>query len=287
MDADFLKGIFTEKLISRKNYDLFGSDIHEDLHWGKLYIHLFGEYFSRYKIIQSVNHEQLIDNLILKYSLSNSQIIRIDRTKRDDFHELDYEYTEVLLILKEGLLFGIYDDRLDIMYGTLISKQERDEILAIIDIHKAEAQPMKKFYMVQHKWHFELTNFDVKPFTIDLDTHYNDDFRSVNNLITTSLKDEKKNGLIMLHGKYGSGKTYYLRHLISNINRKFIYFPVHMMELLNSPEFIPFISHEHNSVLILEDCENLLVHHESASSNASALSILLNLSDGLLSDALL
>ena len=59
-----------------------------------------------------------------------------------------------------------------------------------------------------------------------------------------------------------------------------------MIEALNSPEFLPFISQQPNSVLVLEDCESLLVHRENGLNNSSALSNLLNLGDGLLSDAL-
>ena len=59
-----------------------------------------------------------------------------------------------------------------------------------------------------------------------------------------------------------------------------------MIEALSSPDFLPFISRQPNSVLILEDCESLLVHRENGFNNASALSNLLNLGDGLLSDAL-
>jgi len=140
--------------------------------------------------------------------------------------------------------------------------------------------------MVQYRGSFELADFDVKPFDIDVETHYNDDFQSIYNIIFDSLKTKDKNGIVLLHGRYGTGKTYYLRHLISNIDRKFIYFPLNMIETINSPEFLPFLSEQPNSVLILEDCESLLVHRDNGSNNASALSNLLNLGDGLLSDAL-
>ena len=52
MNTDLFQDKFLQILHSRKNYDLFGSDIHEDLHWGKLFVHLFGEYYSRYRIRQ-------------------------------------------------------------------------------------------------------------------------------------------------------------------------------------------------------------------------------------------
>jgi SpoVK/Ycf46/Vps4 family AAA+-type ATPase len=140
--------------------------------------------------------------------------------------------------------------------------------------------------MVQYRGNFELADFDVKQFDVDIETHYNDDFIDSHNIISSSLKSKNNNGIILLHGKYGTGKTYYLRHLINNVDRKFIYFPLNMIGTINSPEFLPFLSEQPNSVLILEDCESLLVHRDSGSSNASALSNLLNLGDGLLSDAL-
>ena len=89
-----------------------------------------------------------------------------------------------------------------------------------------------------------------------------------------------------MHGKYGSGKTYYIRHLINCIDRKFIYLPANLTKDLNSPQFLPFISKHPNSIIILEDCESALVPRATGSFYTSAISNLLNLGDGLLSDAL-
>ena len=50
---------FSQKLRSRKNYNLFGSDTHENIHWGKLFIHLFGECYSKYSIWERVNNKEL------------------------------------------------------------------------------------------------------------------------------------------------------------------------------------------------------------------------------------
>ena len=89
-----------------------------------------------------------------------------------------------------------------------------------------------------------------------------------------------------MHGIYGSGKTYYLRYLINQIDRKFIYLPVSLIRDLNSPQFLPFISRHPNSIIILEDCESALVPRATGTYYTSAISNLLNLGDGLLSDAL-
>ena len=287
MEANSIKKNFLEQLDSRKNYDLFGSDSHENLHWGKLFIHLFGEYYSRYSVWHRVKVLELTDSLIKHYSLDPGQILRIDRTQDEDPLKIDYDLSEILLIIKKGFMISIINGRIDLMYGSGITEAERVAVIKKIDEFKTDYKKVSKFHMIQHsEGYFELTDFDIKPFKIDLESHYNDDFQGIHEIIASSLMTKEKNGLVLLHGVYGSGKTYYLRHLISNIDRKFIYFPLNMIEAISSPEFLPFISQQPNSVLILEDCESLLVHRENGFSNASALSNLLNLGDGLLSDAL-
>ena len=287
MNTDSFNNCFLEKLNARNNYDLFGLDMHEDLHWGKLFIHLFGQCYSRYSLRRRVNSHELIRGLIKRYSLSQSQILRIDSAKDENPYEVDYDYSEVLLILKKGFMFGIFNGRIELLYGSDISEAERNEVIKLVEEFKISQKNVRKFHMVQRSGgYFELTDFDIKPFNVDIGAHYNDDFQEIHDLITRSLTKKDKNGIVLLHGKYGSGKTYYLRHLINNIERKFIYFPLHMIESLSSPEFLPFISQQPNSILILEDCESLLVHRTNGFNNASALSNLLNLGDGLLSDAL-
>ena len=287
MDDDLKNNMFRDKLDIRKNYDLFGSDNHENLHWGKLFIHLFGEYFSKYSIIRRVNNKELVNCLIRRYSLEQSQILRVDRVFEETPSEVNYEESEVLLILKQGFMFSIINNRIDLMYGAGISENEKNEVIKLVDEFKIDFAKVKKFHMVQRYYgNLELTDFDIKPFTLDISTNYNDDFLSIHNLITKSFTTKEKNGIVLLHGKLGTGKTYYIRHLINNIDRKFIYFPLDMIESISSPEFLPFISQQPNSILILEDCENLLVHRDNYPNNASAVSNLLNLGDGLLSDAL-
>lgn len=287
MNIDTFKRSFAERLNSRKNYDLFGNDNHEDIHWGKLFMHLFGEYFSRYFLRHHFLYQPLTNSLIRRYSLGQSQIIRIERSKENDLHNTDDDCSETLLILKHGFMVGITCNRVDLMYGPDITAAERTRVISIVEEFRASGPALKKFHMIERSMgYFDLTDFDIKPFDIDISTHYNDDFKEIHDLIIRSLTTKNKNGLILLHGKYGSGKTFYLRHLISKVERKFIYFPLEMIESLSSPEFLPFISKQPNSVLILEDCESLLVPRENGFSNASALSNLLNLGDGLLSDAL-
>jgi hypothetical protein len=287
MRRNLFKSYRFSKFATKNHPDLFGIGISEDFHWGKLFFYLFGQYYSKYRIEHYLYNELLIESLTDHYALDQSHIIRIDRAEEKDFYKVNYEWSEITLILKEGLLFTIYDNRVEILYSHRISNIERNELITHIEKYKVNNTIIKQFHMVKYyRGSFELANFDIRPFNIDIESNYNDDFQGINNLICKALNEAEKNGLILLHGKYGSGKTYYLRHLMSKIDRKFIYFPVNMVEAINSPEFLPFISEHPNSVLILEDCESLLIPRENGANNSSAISNLLNLGDGLLSDAL-
>ena len=87
-------------------------------------------------------------------------------------------------------------------------------------------------------------------------------------------------------GEKGTGKTSYIKHLVNLFpNRKFVYVPASMITLLGEPSFGSFLITLNNHVIILEDCENA-IRDRKESGSASAVSLLLNMTDGLLSDDL-
>lgn len=84
------------------------------------------------------------------------------------------------------------------------------------------------------------------------------------------------------------GKTHYIRYLIEHIKDKtLIYVPPDLAKDLSKPSFLSFLFQHPNSILIIEDAENIVRDRASNIFNPSqAVANLLNLSDGLLNDAL-
>lgn len=140
------------------------------------------------------------------------------------------------------------------------------------------AQDMSGFKL--NKWHIK----EVKDF--DFNLQYNDDFPVANATIKDFIDEDGKSGLLILWGEKGTGKTTYIRHLISSYpNKKFVFIPSNLITMLGDPSFGNFLLSLQNSIIILEDCE-AVIRSRKSNSSASAVSLLLNMGDGLMSDDL-
>lgn len=117
---------------------------------------------------------------------------------------------------------------------------------------------------------------------------YNDDFIKEDAKIKEFINTDDKSGLILLHGEKGTGKSTYIKHLIKEYpDRKFVYVPANLVCLLGDTEFGSFLTSLTNHVIILEDCENVIKNRKSDfGTSAAAVSLLLNMTDGILSDDL-
>jgi len=132
---------------------------------------------------------------------------------------------------------------------------------------------------------FELKEYTIKNPTIDFNTNYNNDFKEIDKVILERLNQEDGKGLVLLYGPPGTGKTSYIRHIINNvIDKRVLYMPPDMASELSNPGLIPFLTDIPNSILIVEDSENVLIKRQGQ--HNQAISNILNLSDGLLSDCL-
>jgi hypothetical protein len=119
---------------------------------------------------------------------------------------------------------------------------------------------------------------------LSIEENYNDDFQLVHRLILKRLSTKNDKGLVLLHGKPGTGKTSYIRYLTSKLGKDVIFLPPNMASALTNPELLKLLIFNTNSVLVIEDAENIISdrdHHGN-----SPASVLLNISDGLLSDCL-
>lgn len=121
--------------------------------------------------------------------------------------------------------------------------------------------------------------------SVSIAEHYNDDFAEIDALIVNSIVS-KGSGMILLYGEPGTGKTTYIKHLISRFkDREFIFVQNDFVGDLLKPGFISFLLSNKSSILVIEDAEKVVAARDSFN-EGSVVSTILQLTDGLFSDFL-
>ena len=175
----------------------------------------------------------------------------------------------------------------EVMYITLLPTIENKKFIEkvikkintyLIDVSKQ----VDKFYMIaqnQKGLFTQKTKFISIPVKDDrYDLFYGENFP--HEKMYKFVTDETDN-LMLLHGDPGTGKSNYIKHLITNSKKKVIYIPPSMLSVISSPGFVTFMMENKDSILLIEDAEEVLsVDRNSATNN------LLGLTDGFLKDAL-
>lgn len=119
---------------------------------------------------------------------------------------------------------------------------------------------------------------------LNIEDNYNNDFKEIHKTILKRLSKKNDKGLVLLHGKPGTGKTSYIRFLTASLKKKVIFLPPNMASAITNPDLISVLIDNPNSIFVIEDAENIVIDREH--NGASPVSALLNISDGLLADCL-
>lgn len=194
--------------------------------------------------------------------------------------------------LEDGLLISLSVNEYDhdettaiVLHTPEVDKVLLERLTALFrerQTYKAVNEANNLYLLKTFQYGMGFHKFKLNIPTIDINQHYNDDLVALNTDIVERLNRKDEKGILLLHGKPGTGKTTYIRHLCSQVNKKKLFIPVELGKKIASPEFLSLLDGYENSVLIIEDAESIL--KKRSNSEGSAVSNLLNLSDGLISD---
>jgi len=195
-------------------------------------------------------------------------------------------------------------DIIILLPGEASRTQEEDTVMDTINwcienctAEEIEDKPQISMVQVASNGAFTLQSHPAKDdFEIDdLDIQYGYGFEKFHDDLMDRFKNESQ-GLVLFHGLPGTGKTYYIRHLLREMaiaKKIVIYMPPNMVDYLVEPAFMTFLSQMVTSlssqgkfcVLLIEDAEPLLASRNTTG-RIQGVTNLLNMTDGLLNDML-
>lgn len=244
-------------------------------------------YMAYYSLVPSTiqtNHVNVED--VLKY-LDNHFEGQIKCVHSREFAKAKNKMVRnvvVYVLLNQVIVYVETDHFVKIMYT-----QEQEEfarkLLKTLSAFKRKKEKNSNISMVTSGPNgLDTTDLSITKPKLSFSTHYNEDLMPTHNTIMSFIKKKQQSGLVLLHGEPGTGKSTYIRYLIRTTDKKVIFLPPDLAGNLDAPSFTSFLIENANTVFVIEDAEELITTRESGRN--SSISMILNLTDGLLGESL-
>lgn len=258
--------------------DIFSDDLIEAR---ALYLRTFNVLPSQF-YIGSIDGEKAFTAFKEKYG---ARITRVYRYQWYDKKKKEARFSRVMLLLDNQCLAEFYPGCCELWHNERETEFLMETAKLIAPFKQPQRrEPLEINLVIQGKNKLELKAKEIKRTRLDLDLYYNPGFRDIDTVIRQRLNKKKDKGIVLLHGLPGTGKTTYLRYLISRIKKRILFLSPAVAGDLMNPDFIELLTGYPDTVLIIEDAENVIMDRRQ--NPGSSVSNLLNISDGLLADFL-
>ncbi|MDD3738796.1 MAG: AAA family ATPase [Lentimicrobiaceae bacterium] len=244
-----------------------------------LFLYWFNMFPNCIEFGKKTNFEKACNHIISHYSDEIKEIFITDKKGEEIANVVVWLYEDTLINLSNK-----YDEK-PLVYYRVTPYEKVNKLVQEISDFKNEKTHIPRISLIHNSFgSLSTKKMKIKHPKLTIKDNYNDDFQPVHKTIINRLQKDNDKGLVLLHGKPGTGKTYYLRYLICQLRKDVIFLPPNMAASITDPGLIELLMENKNSVFVVEDAENILIDRNQTGS--SAVSALLNLTDGLLSDCL-
>lgn len=291
---------------------LEGWNSESDNYLGVLFANIYKQIPTCYYATFNKDHQLLIEPYVNKTSyynsddeLDNEDFINMDfisdrdllnffKNDRDNFEIVNYSNTEYLVLGKKiaFLTRMIINDTGD----TSLSKNQimyidlNDHGLEILEYIKPAFIKNKRknniefgIAAVDITGGIYTTYYNFKEVPINIEDNYNDDIPYTQ--MIDILDNQNKSSLLLFYGDPGTGKSTMIKHLIGKLpNKAFVFVDGSLLANVQQDKLMSYFLENQDTVFIFEDCEKILMDRDH--NYNPTMSILLNLTDGIISDVL-
>ncbi len=268
-----------ENKIINNSYDLYAD--------GGNYINqlkIFHAYFNTIPNIKSIKEIDLIkvkqfitENYKDQISVENYHINYKNEGRLDNIR--DYFF-----IFFDALVINLYHNSCYILCDLKNENLAEEIIYKLGKFIKKPKRNREISFIIQSQVGLLTKSLEIKKPNVNIDLHYNSDFKEVHTEVLKTLRKPKTKGLFLFHGKPGTGKSTYIKYLINQQRKQVIFLSPKMAASLDNMAFTEFLLENQNIILVIEDAEDLIISRDNHQN--SQLSFLLNLTDGLIADSL-
>jgi hypothetical protein len=201
-----------------------------------------------------------------------------------DFNKKKNFYADHFFILKNGIVVNLYNKSAYILFEPnqeIVAQSLQTTLLQFLEI---PIRTTEISLIVNGNKGLITKEINLKKPKLNVNLHYNDDFKQVHRSILKNIRKPNTQGLYLFHGSPGTGKSTYIKALIHQQNKKVIFLSPSMAGNLDNMELTNFLLNHQNCILVIEDAEDLILSRDNH--HNSKLSFLLNLTDGLLGESL-
>ena len=232
-------------------------------------------------------------SLVSSHCLDDRNLLLSFINKPDDYMIINYSQTEYLILGKKQdiLLIIIINDSgdksLSVYQTVYVDRYANHDFL----------EELKPFFEYSQR-HIDIdfgiaavdasgsiyTNYyDYYTVDVDIKKNYNDDIPY--DKMINILKDDSKSSLMLFYGDPGTGKSTIIKHFIGKMpNKEFVFVDGALLANVQQDRLMSYFLENQDTVFIFEDCEKILLSRDH--NYNPTMSILLNLTDGIISDVL-
>lgn len=193
-------------------------------------------------------------------------------------------YHDHFFIFKSNIVLDLFRKSAFIVYSSNQEKQAQELQKNLLRFISKQKETTQISLIVNGQRGLSTTDLEIKRPKTNIKIHYNDDFEEIHKTVLKNIRKQKTKGLYLFHGLPGTGKSTYIKYLIHQQKKKVIFLSPNTAANLDNASFTEFLIENKNSVLIIEDAEELIISRDN--NHNSKLSFLLNLTDGLLGESL-